>query len=65
VFNVLDILFIAVLLDQQAGFTEIMPWHTREKMMCDLKVETSVNELDILGADYVHCRTELTGREGF
>jgi hypothetical protein len=34
-------------------------------MMCDLKVETSVDEFDILGADYVHCRTELTRREGF
>ena len=64
-FNVLDILLVAVLLDQQASFSEIVPGHTGEEMVRDLKVETSVNELDILGTDYVHCRTELTGREGF
>jgi hypothetical protein len=65
VFNVLDILLITVLLDQQASFSKIVPWHTGEKMMCDLEVETSVDEFDILGADYVHCRSELTRREGF
>jgi hypothetical protein len=37
-FDILDILFIAVLFDEQASFAQIVPWHTREEVMCDLEM---------------------------
>jgi hypothetical protein len=64
-FDILDILLVAVLFDQQARFPEIMSRHPWEEVMCDLKMQTSVYELDILGTDYVHRCPQLTRREGF
>jgi hypothetical protein len=63
--DILDVLLIAVFLDQQASFSKVVSRHPGEEVMRDLQMETSVNELDIFGADYVHGSTKLTRGERF
>ena len=47
VFAVQDLLLLAVLLDEQTGFAQLMPRQTGEQMVRDLQVQTTMNELDL------------------
>ena len=47
VFAVQDLLLLAVLLDEQTGFAQLMPRQAGEQMVRDLQVQTTMNELDL------------------
>lgn len=42
-----------------------MPGQSGEKVVCDLQVQATVDELNLGGADYVYGGAQLTGGERF
>jgi len=47
VFSVENVLLFAIVLDQQAGRSQVMTRESRKEMMCHLQVQSAVHKLDL------------------